>query len=97
MSQQSQHNSSPSDTSNPISQRITDFSQHPAAAALEKFKTNPRISKIRLIVPHDACPTCRHLEGEYEKDEVPELPLLDCSHPLGCRSFYEPKIEEIFP
>jgi hypothetical protein len=86
-----------SDTSVPASQRITDFSQHPAAAALEKFKANPRISKIRVIVPYDACPACRHLEGEYEKDEVPELPLQDCSHPLGCRSFYEPKIEEIFP
>jgi hypothetical protein len=83
--------------SNPVSQRITDFSQHPAAAALEKFRANPRVSKIRIIVPHDACPTCRHLEGEYEKDEVPELPLLDCSHPLGCRAFYEPKIEEVFP
>ena len=86
-----------SDTSVPASQRITDFSQHPAAEALEKFKANPRISKIRVIVPYDACPACRHLEGEYEKDEVPELPLQDCSHPLGCRSFYEPKIEEIFP
>jgi hypothetical protein len=77
--------------------RITDFSQHPAAAALERFRANPRVSKIRLIVPHDACPACRRLEGEYEKDEVPELPLLDCSHPLGCRSFYEPKLEEVFP
>jgi hypothetical protein len=93
----SDHNQPTSAPSNPISQRITDFSQHPAAVALEKFKANPRVSKIRLIVPRDACPACRHLEGEYEKDQVPELPLQDCSHPLGCRSFYEPKIEEIFP
>jgi hypothetical protein len=78
-------------------QRITDFSQHPAAAALARFKANPRISRIRIIVPEDACPACRHLEGEYDKDSVPELPLLDCSHPLGCRSFYEPKLEEIYP
>jgi hypothetical protein len=78
-------------------ERITDFSQHPAAAALERFRANPRVGKIRIIVPRDACPACRRLEGEYEKDEVPELPLLDCSHPLGCRSFYEPKLEEIFP
>jgi hypothetical protein len=97
VSTQSKHIQSTSEVSVPTSQRITDFSQHPAAAALERFKANPRISRIRLIVPHDACPACRHLEGEYEKDEVPELPLLDCSHPLGCRSFYEPKIKEIFP
>jgi hypothetical protein len=94
---QAKRNQPTSEPSDPVYQRITDFSHHPAAAALEKFKANPRISKIRVIVPPDACPTCRHLEGEYEKDEVPELPVLECSHPLGCRSFYEPKIEEIFP
>jgi hypothetical protein len=77
--------------------RITDFSQHPAAEALARFQENPRVSRIRLIVPHDACPTCRHLEGEYDKDNVPELPLLSCSHPLGCRSFYEPMLTEVYP
>lgn len=97
MSKRSDQKQTTSGKVNPISQRITDFSQHPAAAALESFKSNPRISKIRFIVPHDACPVCRQLEGEYEKDHVPELPLLDCSHPLGCRSFYEPKLEEVFP
>jgi hypothetical protein len=97
VSKQSIQNKTTSTKANPVSQRITDFSQHPAAAALERFKANPRIKKIRIIVPRDACAACRYLEGEYEKDEVPELPLLDCSHPLGCRSFYEPKLEEIFP
>lgn len=95
-SQETQHTSSGevrSDTPN----RITDFSQHPAAKALDRFIHNPRVSRIRLIVPHDACPTCRHLEGEYDKDNVPELPLLSCSHPLGCRSFYEPMLTEIYP
>ena len=97
MSSQSENQTKPTEPAKAADQRITDFSQHPAAAALERFRANPRVAKIRLIVPHDACPTCRQLEGEYEKDEVPELPLLDCSHPLGCRSFYEPKLEEIFP
>lgn len=77
--------------------RITDFNQHPAAKALERFQDNPRVSRIRLIVPYDACPSCRHLEGEYDKDDVPELPLLSCSHPLGCRSFYEPMLTDIYP
>jgi hypothetical protein len=79
------------------SERITSFEDHPAALALERFQENPRVDSIRLIVPIDACPSCRHLEGEYEKDDVPELPLLHCSHPLGCRSFYEPRLSEIFP
>lgn len=78
-------------------QPFADFSQHPAAIALARLKANPRVSRIRLIVSHDACPACRHLEGDYDKDEVPELPLLDCSHPLGCRCFYEPKLEEVYP
>jgi hypothetical protein len=97
VSSQSKSDNPISDEANNTAQRVTEFSQHPAAAALERFRANPRVGKIRLIVPNDACPACRHLEGEYEKDEVPELPLLDCSHPLGCRSFYEPKLEEIFP
>ncbi|NIM92320.1 MAG: hypothetical protein GTO18_01210 [Anaerolineales bacterium] len=79
------------------SQVITNFSEHPAAAALERFRANPRVSRIRFIVHQDACPTCRHLEGEYDKDQVPELPLMNCSHPSGCRSFYEPMLTEIYP
>jgi hypothetical protein len=97
VSSQSKKNKPTTDEAEPTSKRITEFSQHPAAAALERFRANPRVGKIRLIVQQDACPTCRHLEGEYEKDEVPALPLSDSSHPLGCRSFYEPKLEEIFP
>lgn len=80
-----------------LTDRITDFSEHPAAEALARFQQNPRVSRIRLIVPHDACPSCRLLEGEYDKDDVPELPLLSCSHPMGCRSFYEPMLTEIYP
>jgi hypothetical protein len=76
---------------------ITDFSQHPAAAALERMRSNERISRIRLIVPHDACPACRQVEGDYAKDQVPEIPLDKCSHPLGCRSFYEPMLTEVYP
>ena len=76
---------------------IVEPQDHPAFRALERLKANPRVSLIRLIIPRDACPACRHLEGEYEKDQVPLLPLDQCSHPLGCRAFYEPKLTEIFP
>ena len=73
------------------------FSRHPAAAALARLKSNPRVLRIRLIVPDDACPACQQLEGDYDKDRVAELPTLSCSHPLGCRSFYEPLLSEIYP
>lgn len=71
--------------------------QSPQARALARLRDNPRVSKIRIIVTHDACPACRDHEGEYEKSEVPELPAAGCSHPLGCRCFYEPTLTEIYP
>ena len=69
----------------------------PAALALARLRANPRVSQVRLIVAVDACPACRAREGAYPKDAVPELPCLDCSHPLGCRCFYEPALTEIYP
>jgi len=67
------------------------------ADALAKFRANPRVSRIRLIVTPDACPACRAVEGAYSKGEVPDLPSPGCSHPLGCRCFYEPALTEIYP
>jgi hypothetical protein len=72
-------------------------SSHPQLEALSKLEENPRVSKIRIIVAADACPACREQEGEYEKGEVPELPTQGCSHRLGCRCYYSPKLEFIFP
>ena len=65
--------------------------------ALSKLENNSRVDKIRVIVAHDACPACREQEGEYEKGTVPGLPTLGCSHPLRCRCFYEPRLNEIYP
>jgi hypothetical protein len=67
------------------------------AQALARYRANPRVSQIRLIVAHDACPACRSREGAYLKADVPELPTAGCSHPLGCRCFYEPALTEIYP
>jgi hypothetical protein len=50
-----------------------------------------------LIVANDACPACREAEGAFDKDQIPQLPVAGCSHPLGCRCFYEPALAEIFP
>jgi hypothetical protein len=68
-----------------------------AAKALERMQANPRIKYIVVVVPEDACPACQNLTGTYPKDQVPHLPYEECSHPLGCRSFYLPYLDEIFP
>ena len=68
-----------------------------ANIALKKFIENPRVKYIRLVVAEDACPICAAHQGTYPKDEVPKLPIEGCSSPNGCRCFYEPLIEELFP
>jgi hypothetical protein len=82
--------------------RLTDRSEEmwstsEAAKSLERMRANPRIKYIVIVVPEDACPACQNLTGTYPKDQVPRLPFEQCSHPLGCRSFYLPYLDEIFP
>lgn len=67
------------------------------ALALKGFQENPRVVNIRLIVAEDCCPACREFEGTYPKDEVPRLPVEGCSHKNGCRCFYEPRLEVVYP
>jgi len=68
-----------------------------AAKSLERMLANPRIKYIVVCVPEDACPACQNLTGTYPKDQVPRLPYEQCSHPLGCRSYYLPYLDEVFP
>lgn len=68
-----------------------------AEAALKRMQENPRITKIVVVVPADACPACQEVFGTYEKDKVPRLPMDECTHPLGCRAFYQPFIDELYP
>jgi len=84
------------------SNRLTDRSADQwetsqAAQSLERMKANPRVKYIVIVVPEDACPACQNLTGTYPKDQVPRLPIEECSHPLGCRSYYLPFLDEIFP
>jgi hypothetical protein len=67
------------------------------AVALKKFQDNPRVRDVRLVVAADACPACAAYEGTYPKDQVPTLPIEGCSHPNGCRCFYEPMLNIIYP
>ncbi len=70
---------------------------HPANAALRKFQENERVVSVRLIVSADSCPVCAAHAGTYDKFEAPPLPIEGCSHPQGCRCFYEPMFATIYP
>lgn len=67
------------------------------AVARRKFQENPRVKLIRVVSMHNACPACQRIEGSYEKDRIPILPVQGCSHAHGCRCFYQPYLEEIYP
>jgi hypothetical protein len=67
------------------------------AMVLKQMQDNSRVKNIRLVVSHDACPACLGYEGTYAKDQVPQLPIEGCSHSNGCRCFYEPMLDEIYP
>ncbi len=67
------------------------------AAALARMQSNPRVRMIRIAVNEDACPACKETQRAYEKGEVPVLPVKGCSHQYGCRCFYEPMLDEIYP
>lgn len=74
---------------------LKEFSK--TAVALRKFQENPRVNMVNVIVHEDACPVCREIQGTYPKDRVPKIPVEGCSHEYGCRCFYQPLLEEIFP
>ncbi len=67
------------------------------AVALKRFQANPRVRLVRISVGADACPACYQVMGTYPKHEIPHLPVEGCSHALGCRCFYEPVLDEVFP
>lgn len=67
------------------------------AVSLKRIQKNERISYVRIAVAQDCCPACREVEGAYSKDSAPMLPIKSCSHALGCRCYYQPVLEEIYP
>jgi hypothetical protein len=86
------------DTATYCSQCQADLRQFSeTAVALKRIQENPRISYVRIAVADNCCPACREAQGAYAKDSVPKLPIEGCSHALGCRCFYEPVLEEIYP
>lgn len=74
---------------------LAEYSQ--TAVALSTFQENPRVIAVNVIVHGDSCPACQAIQGTYSKDRVPQLPVEGCSHENGCRCFYQPLLDEIFP
>lgn len=54
-------------------------------------------TKVRVLASRDSCPVCLAIEGAYEFDEAPQLPIDGCSHPKGCRCHYEPVLDRYGP
>lgn len=75
----------------------TNWESSAAAQSLKRMQANPRVKYVVIIAPADACPACQSLTGTYAKDEVPRLPVESCSHPLGCRAYYMPYLDDIYP
>ena len=68
-----------------------------AEAALRRMRENPRVKMVVVSVPADACQYCQEVFGTYPKEQVPRLPMDYCTHALGCRSFYQPYLDELYP
>jgi hypothetical protein len=67
------------------------------AVALRELQANSRVLAIRIFSHDDCCPACREYFGTYEKDKVPALPVQGCSNEDGCRCFYSPFLDTLYP
>ena len=74
---------------------LSEFSS--TAVTRKRYQDNPRVTNVRLVIAADACPACRKVEGTYDKGSIPVLPVKGCSHNLGCRCYYEPTLNNIYP
>lgn len=81
----------------PTDRSTEEWENSTAAQSLKRLQANPRVLYIVVAAPEDACPACQNLTGTYAKDEVPQLPVDCCSHPLGCRAYYLPYLNDIYP
>ena len=81
-----------------VNQSVESIEQESARhqATLERIRSG-LATKVRILASHASCPTCETVEGAYEFDDVPALPLVGCSHPRGCRCRYEPVLDRFGP
>jgi hypothetical protein len=76
---------------------MSDAAEFNHQISTEKSRRSERITSFE---DHPAALALERFQENPRVDSIrliPELPLLHCSHPLGCRSFYEPRLSEIFP
>jgi hypothetical protein len=66
------------------------------AETLSRLIANPRVSRIRIASPGD-CNAGLRVQGVYDKDSVPELPISGCSREGGCICKYEPVLNDVYP
>jgi hypothetical protein len=70
-------------------------------ASLEKIR-NGLATKVRILIPADACPRCQAAEGAYALDDPRldyelALPLEGCSRSGGCTACYAPVLDRFGP
>jgi hypothetical protein len=66
-------------------------------AALKKIKEG-LATKVRILVPDDACPLCVSIARVYNFDEdIPTLPPDGCSCIQGCKAMYAPVLDQFGP
>jgi len=63
---------------------------------LEKIKGG-LATRVRVLVPQEACPVCRSIEGAYDFDDAPPLPPEGCTCEFGCRAYYAPVLDRFGP
>jgi hypothetical protein len=63
---------------------------------LERIR-NGLATRVRILASRDSCPVCKAVEGAYDFNDVPNLPVEGCSHPHGCRCRYEPVLDRFGP
>jgi len=81
---------------------VSEYTQTLEQQAAQHQKSLARIrdglaTKVRILASRDSCPVCKAVEGAFEFDDVPQLPLEGCSHPAGCRCRYEPVLDRFGP
>ena len=74
------------------------LSEHSTTAqALKRFNGNSRVTGVTVASSYDSCSYCYEQLGTYPVDKTPLLPHNSCSHSNGCRCFYIPVLNDIFP
>ena len=74
---------------------LTEYST--TVRTLKRFRENPRIQAVTIVPSHNSCSYCYEQLGTYPIDQAPTLPHKGCSNTNGCRCFYIPALDTIYP